>query len=152
MTTLGTLSNGSRGRQGIKRVGRGPGSGIGKTCGRGIKGAGARSGYKRRHGYEGGQMRLFQKLPTRGFTRGRFAERRESVNLDEIDRVYQEGEVVSLETLRQKGFIERRCAGVKILSRGSLTKKLGGFDSIAGSIAFSAAAKAKIEEAQVSIK
>ncbi len=144
MRTLATLAN-VRGRKKTKRVGRGPGSGIGKTCGRGIKGAGARSGYKTRATYEGGQLRMFQKLPTRGFTRGRFAERREGINLDTIDRVYQDGETVTLQTLCDKGLIERRCTGVKILSRGDLTKKLAGFEGVT----FSTAAKAKIDAANL---
>lgn len=92
-------------------------------------------------------MRLFMKLPTRGFTRGRFAEQREGINLDMIDKAFAEGETVNIQTLFEKGLIERRCTGVKILSRGSLTKKLAGFEGVS----FSSAAKAKIEEAQVSI-
>ncbi len=72
MITLGSLKNPTRKRRSVKRVGRGPGSGKGKTCGRGEKGAGARSGYKRRYGYEGGQFRTFMKLPIRGFSNAMF--------------------------------------------------------------------------------
>lgn len=106
------------------RVGRGPGSGLGKTCGRGEKGAGSRSGYKRRHTYEGGAMRIFMKLPTRGFTNARFKQRLDSINLGQIDAVYEDGEVVNIETLKLRGFISGPTYGVKLLGDGELTKKV----------------------------
>ena len=75
MLTLNTLKKTSNEKSKMKRVGRGIGTGKGKTCGRGTKGAKARSGYKRRHGNEGGQCPVFRKTPIRGFTRGAFKKR-----------------------------------------------------------------------------
>lgn len=124
MITLSNLNNPSLKRKKRKRVGRGIGSGLGKTCGRGEKGAGARSGYKRRHGYEGGQMRLFMKLPTRGFSNARFSRPLHTVNLEDIERAFEDGEVVNLETLAMRGFISGTTYGVKLLGNGTLTKKV----------------------------
>lgn len=124
MISLDKLKNSSRGRRKCKRVGRGIGSGIGKTCRRGQKGAGARSGYKRRFGYEGGQFRLFAKLPIRGFSNERFRKVLDIVNLQQIQEVYADGEVVNAITLSEKGLISGRTNGVKILGDGELTKKV----------------------------
>ncbi|MBS4167437.1 50S ribosomal protein L15 [Parachlamydia sp. AcF125] len=124
MITLGTLKNDLRGRKQVRRVGRGIGSGVGKTCGRGQKGAGARSGYKRRLGYEGGQFRLFAKLPIRGFSNARFRKELDVVNLSQIEQAYQDGEVVNAETLASKGLLSGRTYGIKILGDGELTKKV----------------------------
>jgi large subunit ribosomal protein L15 len=124
MRTLGSLTNEDRSHRQGKRVGRGPGSGKGKTCGRGEKGAGARSGYKRRWGYEGGQFRMFMKLPIRGFNNARFRKELHTVNLGQIDSLYEDNEIVNLETLRQKGFISGRSHGLKILANGELTKNV----------------------------
>lgn len=124
MITLGTLKNTHRKRKKVKRVGRGIGSGIGKTCGRGEKGAGARSGWKERATYEGGQMRLFQKLPFRGFSNARFRRPLEVVNLAEIQNAFKDGEMVNLITLGEKGLISGSIYGVKLLAKGDLTKKV----------------------------
>ncbi|MGA8164232.1 MAG: 50S ribosomal protein L15 [Waddliaceae bacterium] len=124
MMQLHQLSDTTSKRKARKRVGRGIGSGLGKTSGRGEKGAGARSGYKRRDGYEGGQFRLFMKLPTRGFTRGRFQKRYDWINLGQIDKLYSDGETVNEETLRQHGFISGKSEGIKILGNGELTKSV----------------------------
>ncbi len=105
-------------------MGRGIGSGLGKTCGRGEKGAGSRSGWKRRDTYEGGQMRLFQKLPFRGFSNARFRRPMEVVNLSEIEHAYKDGEVVNIITLSEKGLISGSVYGVKLLAKGELTKKV----------------------------
>lgn len=105
------------------RLGRGPGSGLGKTSGRGEKGAGSRSGYKRRYTYEGGQFRLFQKLPTRGFTRARFKKPLESVNLGQINKVFKDGDVVSEKTLKEKGILSGKLNGIKLLAQGEITLK-----------------------------
>ena len=121
---LHTLKNTSRPSQKRKLLGRGPGSGKGKTCGRGQKGMGARSGCKKRHSYEGGQARLFERVPTRGFSRARFLRRLDVINLAEIEQLYQDGKTVSLETLREKNYIKGTSHGVKVLSNGSLTKKV----------------------------
>lgn len=123
MITLGTLKNNQK-RKTRKRVGRGIGSGLGKTCGRGEKGAGSRSGWKRRDTYEGGQMRLFQKLPFRGFSNERFRRALEVVNLGEIQNAFEDGETVNIITLAQKGLISGSIYGVKLLAKGDLTKKV----------------------------
>lgn len=124
MTKLHTLKDVTRERKSRKRVGRGMGSKLGKTCGRGEKGAGSRSGYKRRWGNEGGNMRLFMKLPIRGFNNARFRKEQDCVNLEQIEAVYNDGDIVNLDTLRAKGFISGHSHGVKILGNGELTKKV----------------------------
>lgn len=124
MITLSNLKNSSLKRKKRKRVGRGIGSGLGKTCGRGEKGAGARSGYKRRLGYEGGQMRLFMKLPVRGFSNERFRKSLHTVNLSDIEAHFEDGEKVTIETLAERGFISGRTYGVKLLGNGNLTKQV----------------------------
>src|SRR5437762_3354277 len=98
MFSLESLKNTSRPRKNVKRVGRGLGSGLGKTCGRGEKGAGSRSGYKRRHTYEGGQFRLFMKTPIRGFNNAQFCTEYEPVNLGQLNAMYEDGEVVNVAT------------------------------------------------------
>lgn len=123
MITLNTLKNTSRPKKSKKRLGRGLGSGLGKTCGRGQKGAGARSGWKQRWGYEGGQMRLFMKLPERGFSNAMFARRLHSVNISDIEAAFNDGDEVNIETLAEKGFVRGRTYGVKLLGNGELTKK-----------------------------
>ena len=85
MFKLHSLKNTTKERKPRKLLGRGIGSGLGKTCGRGEKGAGSRSGYTRRYGYEGGQFRMFMKIPIRGFSNVRFQHRLTSVNLSQID-------------------------------------------------------------------
>lgn len=124
MTSLNQLANESRPAKARKRVGRGPRSGMGKTCGRGHKGSKARSGAQRRFTYEGGQMRAFMRFPERGFSQARFRRPYHAVNLSLIDRYYQDGEVVNLESLRQRGLVSGLCHGVKILGNGRLSKKL----------------------------
>ena len=121
---LQSLENTSRPYKRCKRVGRGIGSGLGKTCGRGVKGAGSRSGYKRRDRYEGGQIPLYRKLPERGFSNVRFQRRLDAINLGQLDVLFEDGDVVSLETLRETGFLKGSSYGVKILSEGELTKKV----------------------------
>ena len=106
------------------RVGRGTASGCGKTSGRGHKGSGARSGYKRRYGQEGGRLPLYLKLPKRGFSRARFSKRLDSINLYQIDELYSDGEVVNLETLHKHGYLSGRSYGFKVLGEGELTKKV----------------------------
>ena len=125
MLTLSQLQNTSRPKKKVQRVGRGIGSGRGKTSGRGEKGDGSRSGYKRRYGYEGGQVPLYRKLPVRGFTRGRFVKPSQEVTFALIEEYFNEGELVSQATLREKGLIHRRLpGGIKILATGELTKKV----------------------------
>jgi large subunit ribosomal protein L15 len=124
MSSLHTLQNTTRPFKKRKRVGRGLGSGTGKTCGRGEKGAGSRSGYKRRHTYEGGQFRLFMKLPQRGFNNARFRTEYEVINLGQIDTLFNNGDTVNLETLRDRGVVSGNRHGIKLLGDGELTKKV----------------------------
>lgn len=124
MTSLNMLRNTTRPLKAPKRVGRGPGSKVGKTCGRGGKGNSCRAGYKNRYGYEGGQFPLYRKMPCRGFTRGRFREDNLVVNLWQIEKIYQDGEVVNLDTLREKGCLNATKGRLKVLGDGVLTKKV----------------------------
>jgi large subunit ribosomal protein L15 len=124
MRSLASLKNFTRRFKQVKRVGRGPGSGKGKTCGRGEKGAGARSGYKRRWGYEGGQFRMFMKLPIRGFNNAQFRFTYDTVNLGQIEAMYEDGEHVDAKTLAEKGFISGPTNGIKILGNGELSKNV----------------------------
>jgi large subunit ribosomal protein L15 len=106
-----------------KRIGRGPGSGTGKTAGRGHKGQRSRSGYSRRYGFEGGQMPLVRRIPKRGFT-NIFRVGYQVVNLRDLDRVFASGDVASIETMAEKGLIRGGSKPVKVLAAGELGKKL----------------------------
>jgi len=148
MTQLHMLKNDTQKRKRKKLLGRGPGSGHGKTSCRGHKGQGSRSGYKKRYGTEGGRMPLFKKLPTRGFTRGRFLKKSFAISLHLIDQFYQDGEVVNLETLYEKGVVCRSLpGGLKVLSDGELTKKV----TIEAN-KFSKEAQKKLEAKSISFK
>ena len=120
------------------RVGRGPGSGNGKTSGRGHKGQKARSGYSRKRGFEGGQMPLARRLPKRGFV-NIFAKPYNEVNLS-VYEVFDSGSVVTPDDLKARGFVKQCKYGVKVLDTGVLTKKL----TIQAN-AFSKGAAAKVE-------
>lgn len=124
MMNLNSLKNTTRPYKARKRVGRGLGSKLGKTCGRGEKGAGARAGSKRRWGKEGGNMPLFMKTPIRGFSNARFRVTYNVVNLDQLEAVFEEGEVVNEETLRARGFISGQSKKIKLLGKGELKKAL----------------------------
>ncbi len=124
-----------------KRVGRGPGSGHGKTAGRGHKGQKSRSGYSRRYGFEGGQMPLVRRIPKRGFFNV-FRVDYQVVNLCDLDRLFSDGDEVNPTTLVEKGLIRRGPKPVKILATGDLSKKL----SIVAD-KFSGSARSKIEAA-----
>jgi large subunit ribosomal protein L15 len=106
-----------------KRVGRGQGSGLGKTAGRGHKGAQSRSGYKQKRGFEGGQMPLHRRLPKRGF-HNPFRVEYAVVNLDAIGRAFDAGTVVTPELLRERGLLRGKMAPVKVLGRGELSRAL----------------------------
>ncbi len=106
-----------------KRVGRGPGSGSGKTAGRGHKGQKSRSGYSRRYGFEGGQMPLVRRIPKRGFT-NIFKVRFQIVNLRDLEARFSDGAVVGPEELAESGLVDQNGGPVKILSEGDLGKKL----------------------------
>ena len=121
-----------------KRLGRGVGSGLGKTSGKGHKGAKARSGGGKRPGFEGGQMPLYRRVPKRGFTniyRVEYA----TVNVGRLE-IFENGTVVTAETLKEAGLISKVMDGVKILGNGELTKKL-----TVEAAKFSDSAKEKIE-------
>ena len=123
-----------------KRIGRGHGSGLGKTSGRGHKGAGQRSGNKRRPWFEGGQMPLARRLPRRGFT-NIFKEEIQIVNISDLNRIEKNSEIDPV-VLRENGMIRSSLKPVKILGEGDIDKKLNVTAS-----AFSASAKNKIEKA-----
>ncbi|MCG6921367.1 MAG: 50S ribosomal protein L15 [Acidobacteriota bacterium] len=106
-----------------KRVGRGPGSGTGKTAGRGEKGQKSRSGYSRKVGFEGGQMPLHRRVPKRGFTNSPFRKEFAEVNLGRLE-VFEEGTIVTPEVLVKWGIVKKVRDGVKILGKGDLTKAL----------------------------
>ena len=120
------------------RKGRGPGSGNGKTAGKGHKGQNARSGGGVRPGFEGGQLPLYRKLPKRGF-HNKFATIYAIVNVGQLEHKYNDGDVVTIENLCEKKLVRKLCDGVKILGNGELTKKL----TVQATV-FSAAAKEKI--------
>ena len=129
-----------------KRVGRGPGSGNGKTAGRGHKGQKSRSGYSRRYGFEGGQMPLVRRIPKRGFT-NIFRVGYQVVNLRDLDRMFSDGDTVSPEILAEKGLIRGGKKPVKVLASGELGKKL-----TVQAHAFSKNARASIEAAGGSVE
>jgi large subunit ribosomal protein L15 len=106
-----------------KRLGRGTGTGHGKTCGRGHKGAGSRAGSTSRTLSEGGQMPLFRRLPKRGFSNYNFATRYEIVNILQLEK-FADGSVVGVEQLCSAGLVGSSKSKVKILGKGDLTKKL----------------------------
>lgn len=106
-----------------KRVGRGPGSGHGKTASRGSKGAKSRSGFRFKRGFEGGQMPLHRRVPKRGF-HNPFRVEYAVVNLDTLGEVFEAGTAVTPEVLRERGLVRERGAKVKVLGRGELAKAL----------------------------
>ena len=105
-----------------RRVGSGEGNGHGKTCGRGHKGARARSGYSHRPGFEGGQMPLFRRIPKRGFN-NIFRKEYTEVKLSDLES-FENGTEVTAELLRQNGVISKINDGIVVLGNGNLTKKL----------------------------
>lgn len=124
-----------------KRIGRGHGSGQGKTAGKGHKGQKARAGHGMRPGFEGGQMPLQRRMPKRGFN-NIFAKTIVTVNVGTLDKKFEDGATVDTKTLLDAGVIKSAMDGVKILSNGNVTKKF-----TVKANAFSATAKEKIESA-----
>ena len=122
-----------------KRLGRGTGSGLGKTSGKGHKGQNARSGGGVRPGFEGGQIPLFRRLPKRGFSNAMFKVEYATINLSDLEK-FEDGAVVTPELLKEMGILKKQLAGVKVLGNGELTKKL----TVKAS-KFSASAVEKIE-------
>ncbi len=120
---LHELNAGSRKKR--KRVGRGPGSGLGKTCGRGHKGAKSRSGFKNKRGFEGGQTPLKRRLPKFGFTNPN-RQTYQLINLDRLEKLEQltDGASLEMQQMLEMGLIRNTKTPVKLLGRGSLTKKI----------------------------
>jgi large subunit ribosomal protein L15 len=106
-----------------KRVGRGPGSGLGKTSGKGHKGQNARSGGGVRPGFEGGQLPLFRRLPKRGFSNAMFKVRYAVINLSDLNK-FEDGSVVTPELLKEMGLVKNQLDGIKVLGNGTLEKSL----------------------------
>jgi len=144
MMKLHELKNTTRPFKKRKRVGRGVGSKTGKTCGRGEKGAGARAGSKMRYGKEGGNMPIFMKMPIRGFSNFNFRTEYDVVNLDQIDAMYEDGEVVNALTLREHGFLSGPSKRLKILANGTLSKKV-----TIQAHAFSKTARAQLADSKI---
>lgn len=121
-TTLSTLKPPAGARRKRRRVGRGPGSGLGKTSGKGHKGQKARSGGSIRRGFEGGQMPLQRRLPKRGF-KNIYRVHVDAVNLDILESVFEAGDVDPAQ-MRAMGVVPRKAAVIKVLGRGELKKAL----------------------------
>jgi len=128
-----------------KRVGRGPGSGHGKTATRGEKGQKSRSGFSQKPGFEGGQMPLHRRIPKRGFT-NKFAKQYAVLNVGELNKL-EDGASVTPEFLIEKRVIKKSLDGLRVLGKGELTRKLS-----VRAHHFSESAKKKIEEAGGSIE
>ncbi len=124
----------------VKRIGRGHGSGQGKTAGKGHKGQKARAGRGMQVGFEGGQMPLQRRVPKRGFV-NIFATTYATINVGSLN-VFEDGAVVDAAALKEAGLVKKSYDGVKVLANGNLTKKL-----TVKAAAYSEAAKAKIEAA-----
>lgn len=123
-----------------KRVGRGIGSGLGKTSGKGHKGQNARSGGGVRQGFEGGQLPLFRRLPKRGFSNAMFKVRYAVINLSDLNK-FEDGAVVTPELLSEMGLVKKQLDGIKVLGNGKLEKKL-----VVKAHKFSDVAKEQIEK------
>ena len=128
-------------KQAPKRKGRGIGSGLGKTAGKGHKGQKARAGRGMRPGFEGGQMPLQRRIPKRGFN-NIFATEMAIANVATLDKYFEDGATVTIDALIEKGIIKKTLDGVKILGNGEISKKL-----TVQANAFSDSAKSKIEAA-----
>ncbi len=114
-------SEGSRHKK--KRLGQGPGSGLGKTSGKGQKGQKARSGGGKGAVFEGGQLPLYRRLPKRGFTNARFKVEYAVVNLDDFNR-FEDGTVVTPALLKETGLVKKSYDGIKVLGSGTLERKI----------------------------
>lgn len=125
----------------VKRIGRGAGSGQGKTAGKGHKGQKARAGRGMRPGFEGGQMPLQRRIPKRGFN-NIFSKEIAIVNVAALDQRFNDGDVVDVAALVKSGLVKKELDGVKVLGNGEITKKL-----TVQANAFSDSAKEKIEAA-----
>ena len=106
-----------------KRVGRGPGSGLGKTSGRGENGQKSRSGASIPAVFEGGQTPLFRRLHKRGFSNARFKVRYATINVGDLN-IFNDGDVVTPELLKERGIVKKQLSGIKVLGNGTIDKKL----------------------------
>ena len=106
-----------------KRIGRGPGSGLGKTSGRGQKGQKARSGGSINPVFEGGQLPLYRRIPKRGFTNAKFKTTYATINVEDLNR-FENGTVVTPALLKDTGLVKKQYDGIKVLGNGKLEKKL----------------------------
>lgn len=138
---LHELSPAAGSKKEVKRIGRGAGSGQGKTAGKGHKGQKARAGRGMRPGFEGGQMPLQRRVPKRGFV-DIFGKEFSIVNVSALDQSFEDGAVVDIDALIEKGLVKKVLDGVKILGNGEISKKL-----TVQVNAYSEAAKQKIEAA-----
>ena len=125
-----------------KRVGRGPGSGMGKTATRGENGQKSRSGASIPAWFQGGQTPLSKRLPNRGFNNKQFETKYATINLSDLEKFFNDGDVVTPEVLKEKRIIKKQLSGIKVLASGELTKKL-----TVKAHRFSAKAVTKIENA-----
>ena len=141
MVSLADINQGIQKNKRKRRVGRGTGSGRGKTSSRGHKGDGSRAGHRSRRGYEGGQMPLFRRVAKRGFSNAAFADVYKAINLDQLQETFDDGADVDLDALKT-AFSLSRTTKVKVLGRGELSKKLN-----LQANAFSASAAEAIEKA-----
>lgn len=124
-----------------KRVGRGPGSGMGKTSTRGENGQKSRSGASISAWFEGGQSPLYRRIPKRGFNNARFRVEFATINLSDLNK-FNDGDVVTPELLKEKGIVKKQLCGIKVLGNGTLEKKI-----TVRAHRFSSAAVTKIESA-----
>lgn len=125
-----------------KRVGRGPGSGLGKTAGTGENGQKSRSGVSIKPWFQGGQSPIYRRIPKRGFNNARFTTRYAIINVGDLNTFFKDGDVVSEEILKERGIIKNRLCGIKVLGNGTLDKKL----TVKATI-FTTSAISKIEDA-----
>ena len=124
-----------------KRVGRGPGSGMGKTATRGENGQRSRSGASIPAWFEGGQSPLYRRIPKRGFNNARFRTEFATINLTDLNK-FNDGDVITPEVLKEKGIVKKQLCGIKVLGNGTLEKKV-----TVKAHRFSSAAVTKIESA-----
>ena len=115
-------NNGARTER--RRVGRGPGSGLGKTSGKGEKGQKARSGVSIPATFEGGQLPLYRRIPKRGFSNAKFKTRYATINVGILNKLFNDGDIITPEVLKERGIVKKQLNGIKVLSAGVLDKKL----------------------------
>lgn len=125
-----------------KRVGRGPGSGMGKTSTRGENGQKSRSGVSIKPWFQGGQSPLYRRIPKRGFNNARFETKYATINLSDLNKYFKDGDVVTPEVLKERGIVKKQLNGIKVLGNGELERKL-----TVKATRFSSTAVTKIERA-----